>query len=130
MFVLDTNTLIYFFKGMGDVPKNFLNTSPQDIAIPSIVVFELQTGIAKSNSPEKRRRQLADLLSTITVLHFGQQEAISAAEIRVALEEAGTPIGPYDILIAATASANKVTLVTHNTKEFGRIPGLDIVDWY
>ena len=103
MFVLDTNTLIYFFKGLGDVPTNFLQTSPQDIAIPSIVVFELQTGIAKSTSPHKRRRQLADLLSTVTVLPFGQHEAIRAAEIRVDLEQAGTPIGPYDILIAATA---------------------------
>jgi tRNA(fMet)-specific endonuclease VapC len=52
------------------------------------------------------------------------------AEIRVALEKGGTPIGPYDILIAATASANNATLVTHNTKEFGRIAGLVLVDWY
>jgi tRNA(fMet)-specific endonuclease VapC len=130
MFVLDTNTLIYFFKGIGNVPANFLRIQPQDIAIPCIVVFELQTGIAKSTSPQKRRRQLDELLSNVTLLSFGRQEADHAAEIRASLEIAGMPIGPYDILIAATASANNATLVTHNTKEFGRIAGLDIIDWY
>ncbi len=130
MFVLDTNILIYFFKGMGNVPANFLATAPQDIGIPSIVIFELEVGIAKSTSPKKRSQQLAELLSIVAPLPFGQQEAIRAAEIRTGLEKAGTPIGPYDILIAATASANKATLVTHNTKEFDRIAGLDIVDWY
>lgn len=130
MFVIDTNTLIYFFKGMGNVSLNLLQTPPKDIAIPSIVVFELQVGIAKSTSPQKRQEQLAEFISAVAVLPFGLQEAKRAAQIRVDLEKSGTPIGPYDILIAATAAANQATLVTHNTKEFGRIKGLDVVDWY
>lgn len=130
MFVLDTNTLIYFFKGMGDVAANLLAAAPQDIAIPSIVVFELETGIAKSGAPAKRRRQLAELLAAVSVLPFAVPEARQAATMRADLEEAGTPIGPYDILIAATAVAHHAILVTHNTAEFSRIPDLSLVDWF
>lgn len=91
---------------------------------------ELGIGIAKSTSPQKRQEQLAEFVSAVTVLPFGLQEAKRAAEIRVELEKSGTFLGPYDILIAATASAGQATLVTHNTKEFNRIKGLDVVDWY
>ena len=130
MFVLDTNTLIYFFKGMGHVPTKLLQTPPREIGIPSVVVFELEVGIAKSTSPEKRTRQLAEFLSVVDILPFGADAAKLAVEIRVALEKQGEPIGPYDVLIAATALANKATLVTHNTKEFSRIEHLIIEDWY
>jgi len=130
MYVLDTNTLIYFFKGQGNVSEIFLQISPKDIGIPSIVVYELNVGIAKSTRPQKRSEQLTELLQLVNVLPFGLQEAHSASKIRVALENQGQPIGPYDILIAATALANHATLVTHNTKEFGRIPQLEIEDWF
>ncbi len=130
MFVLDTNTLIYFFKGMGSVSSKLLETPPSEISIPSIVVFELEVGIAKSNSPQKRIEQLASLVATVNVMPFDLQEAKSASQIRVAMEKQGEPIGPYDILIAATASANHATLVTHNTKEFEKIANLMIEDWF
>lgn len=130
MFALDTNALIYFFKGQGQVASILLSISPQDIAVPSLVVYELETGIAKSTHPQKRRRQLAELLAVITILPFGLKEARQAEAIRTDLEKAGTPIGPYDILIAATARANQATLVTRNTNEFGRITGLTVVDWF
>lgn len=130
MFVLDTNTLIYYFKGMGNVSENLLAREPQEIAIPSIVVFELEFGIAKSTSPQRRQKQLETFFSSVTILPFGEQDARQAAAIRVALEKGGEPIGPYDVLIAATTLANQGTLVTHNTKEFGRVEGLNLVDWY
>jgi tRNA(fMet)-specific endonuclease VapC len=130
MFVLDTNTLIYYFKGMGNVSENLLAREPQEIAIPSIVVFELEFGIAKSTSPQRRQKQLETFFSSVTILPFGEQEARQAAAIRAALEKGGEPIGPYDVLIAATTLANQGTLVTHNTKEFGRVEGLNLVDWY
>ena len=130
MYVLDTNTLIYFFKGMGQVAQTLLAHSPQEIAIPTVVLFELEVGIAKSTSPQKRRQQLAEMMSIIRVFPFGLPESKTAAKIRVTLEKKGTPIGPYDILIAATALANQAVLVTHNTKEYGRIPKLQIEDWY
>ena len=107
MFVLDTNTLIYFFKGNGDVANNLLAMPPREIAIPSIVLFELETGITKSTSPEKRRSQLDTFISFVTVLPFTEAEAVVAAQIRSSLELVGKPIGPMDTLIAATALTNK-----------------------
>lgn len=130
MFVLDTNTLIYFFKGQGRVAENLLQQSPQEIGVPTVVLYELQVGIGKSTSPEKRVGQLNELISVVNLLPFAQAEAQMAAYIRVALEKNGEPIGPYDILIAATALANNDILVTHNTSEFSRVENLLFVDWY
>lgn len=130
MFALDTNTLIYYFKKMGNVTANLLQVSPKDIVVPSIVVYELEFGIAKSTSPQKRTEQLSVFLSAVNILPFDMAEAKIAALIRVDLEKQGQPIGYYDVLIAATALANHTTLVTHNTKEFSRIKELQLTDWY
>lgn len=129
-YVLDTNTIIYYFKGIGQVPQRWLAELPAHLAIPTIVVYELQVGIAKSLSPTKRVQQLDILLQTIKVIPFGLQEAAAATMIRANLEQAGTPIGPTDILIAGTALAHNATQVTHNVREFSRIRQLKIVDWY
>jgi tRNA(fMet)-specific endonuclease VapC len=130
MYVLDTNTLIYFFKGLGGVSKRVLAIPPKQISIPSIVLYELEVGIARSTSPKKRRKQLEDFTSLVKVLPFGAEEARSAASIRVGLEKKGQPIGPYDILIAAVAMTSRSILVTRNTAEFNRIKGLRLENWY
>lgn len=130
MFLLDTNILIYFFKGIGKVEQNLMSKAPKDIGMPAIVLFEIEVGIGKSKSPHKRIKQLSDLISVISVLPFGMKEARSAAQIRVQLEKKGIPIGPMDILIGGTALAHQATLVTHNIKEFGRIKKLQLEDWY
>jgi tRNA(fMet)-specific endonuclease VapC len=130
MYVLDTNTLIYFFKGMGKVAERILATPPKDIGIPAIVLFEILTGIAKSTSPEKRKRQLEQLIEIVRVLPFGVKEAKYAAEIRADLETKGCPIGPYDTLIAATALSTNGLLITHNINEFSRVNGLQAEDWF
>jgi tRNA(fMet)-specific endonuclease VapC len=127
---LDTNTLIYFFKGLGNVSARLLATPPGEIAIPALVVFELEVGIGKSTSPRKRITQLRDITSIARIISFGQAEARSAAKIRVKLEQKGISIGPYDVLIAGSAVANNCTLVTRNRKEFERVPALKIEDWY
>ncbi len=129
-YMMDTNTLIYFFKGYKSVVQQFLQTPPQEISIPMIVVYELEVGLAKSNSPEKRRQQLMALLNTVQAIPFGEAEARQAARIRAQLEFQGQIIGPYDILIAATAVANGATLVTRNQREFSRIDGLSLTNWY
>jgi len=125
-----TNTLIYFFKGIGNVPKRFFEVSPKEIAIPAVVLYELEYGIAKSNSPRKRRAQLKELCSVVKILPFGDKEARLSAAIRVNLEKKGTPIGAHDILIAGTALANHGILVTNNTKEFSRVSKLKLENWY
>jgi tRNA(fMet)-specific endonuclease VapC len=130
MYVLDTNTLIYFFKGMGNVSMRLFDTNPHEIGIPAIVIYELEVGIAKSTSPDKRHLQLKQFTSIVNILPFGLNEARVAASLRAYLEKKGKPIGPHDILIAGTALAKAGTLVTHNTHEFSRINNLKFEDWY
>ncbi len=129
-YVLDTNTLIYFFKGQGGVADTLLSTPPAEVAVPAIVVYELETGIRKSSHPEKRTRQLSSLLDAARVLPFDRACATEAARVRAELEASGTPVGPVDVLIAGTVIACDGVLVTHNADEFRRISGLRIVDWY
>lgn len=129
MYLLDTNTLIYFFKGMGRVAENLLSRSPKEIAIPSIVLFELEVGLAKSDRPEKRQQQLHLLTSVVSTIPFTYKEAKAAAIIRAKLDRAGTPIGRYDTFIAGTAVSANSVLVTHNIKEFCRVENLQLEDW-
>jgi tRNA(fMet)-specific endonuclease VapC len=130
MWALDTNTLIYFFRGEGNVGKEILSRSPSDIGIPSIVLYELEVGIAKSTSPRKRMGQLEELTAVVQTLPLGAAEARVSAAIRSNLEKKGKPIGPYDVLIAGTAKACNATLITRNTREFKRVQGLVLEDWY
>jgi len=130
LFVLDTNTVIYFFKGEGQVSAALLSTPPSDVAVPSVVLYELEYGVAKSKYPEQSKEQLDSFIAHVNLLPFGPQEARTAAGIRADLEKRGQPIGAYDVLIAATALAGQHTLVTHNTREFERIKNLNITDWF
>jgi len=130
MFVLDTNTLVFFFKGAGRVAERMLATPPSDVLLPAIVLYELEVGALLSTSPKKRRDQLQDLLDVMAVAPFGTEEARSAARLRSELERAGRGIGPLDTLIAATALVRSATLVTHNVKEFSRVKGLKLEDWF
>jgi tRNA(fMet)-specific endonuclease VapC len=131
LFALDTSSLIYYFKGLGRVGEQLRRTSPREIAVPSVVVYELEFGIAQSVRPEKRRRHVLDpLLETIRLLPFDAVSARAAAAVRLSLEHAGTPMGPLDTLIAGTAIAHSAVLVTRNTREFERVRGLKVVDWF
>ncbi len=129
MFALDTNTVIYYFKGVGGVAERLLATPPYDVALPSIVVYELERGVLKSGS-EGRREQFAAFLDAFTILPLGRAEAETAARIGGALELRGLPIGPMDVLIAGTALAHGATLVTRNLREFSRVEGLKLENWY
>ncbi len=130
MYLLDTNTLIYYFKGLGNVADRLLAERPADVVTTTITVFELLVGIAKSAAPARRREQLGTLLGSLRAIPFGDREARAAAEVRADLETAGMPIGPLDNLIAGTARAHGATLVTRNVKEFRRIRDLHVESWY
>lgn len=130
MYLLDTNTVIYFFKRQGRVAERLLAVPPAEVALPSIVVYELSVGVLKSGNPERRRKDLQELMAAMAILPFGPQEAAVAAQIRHDLERAGTTIGPYDLLIAGAALSRGATLVSHNTGEFGRVQGLSLEDWF
>ena len=130
MYALDTNTLIYYFKGIGNVAAHLAAHRPVDIGIPVVALYELETGIAKSQQPQKRRKQLDTLLAVTKLLPFDQAAVRRSAELRATMELAGTPLGPLDCLIAGIAITQRATLVTRNVKEFGRVSGLKLEDWY
>ena len=130
MFALDTNSVLYIFKNQGRVADRLLETPHAEVAIPAVVLYELEVGLAKSASPQKRREQLSRFLDTVSILPFGVQEAKSAALVRARLERLGTPIGPIDNLIAGTALSHRATLVTRNLREFERVEGLSLDNWY
>ncbi len=129
-FALDTNTLVYFFKGIGGVKDRLFDVAPSEVAIPSPVLYELEVGIAQSSQPSKRRTQLDSLLALIRVLPLDIAAAKRSADVGSTLLKAGSPIGPLDTLIAGIALASGATLVTHNLAEFRRVRGLDLADWY
>ena len=102
----------------------------ESVAISAIVLFELQYGIARSQRVQQNAEWLrAFLAGGVGVLAFGWDDATIAGNLRQALASLGTPIGPYDLLIAAQAIRHKLTLVTDNTAEFARVPGLTVENW-
>ena len=129
-YLLDTNTLIYYFKGLGNVKERLLVCQPSEIVLSSVVYYELQVGILKSTSPQKRIAQLAILKNQVSWVDFDEKSAQATAQVRVELERIGKPIGSYDVQIAGMAMANDLILVTHNTGEFGRVSGLKLEDWF
>jgi tRNA(fMet)-specific endonuclease VapC len=130
MFLLDTNTVIYFFKGKGRLRERLSATRPSEVAMSAVSLFEIEVGVAKSAQPAKPRMQLETFLAVVSVLPFDRDVARTAAEVRADLERRGISIGALDNLIAGTALAHHATLVTHNTREFSRVRDLSIVDWY
>lgn len=130
MYALDTNSVSYFLKGRGRVADRLLAVPPQSIGLPSIVVYELDYGASRPDAPRGLRERLDVLVGSVRVLPFREAEARAAARIRLKLQKAGKPIGPMDLLIAATALEQGAVLVTHNVKEFRRVSGLRLEDWY
>ena len=131
LHVLDTNTISYAMRGEPAVVGNLRSLTPADVAVPAIVIYELRYGLKRlpRTAAEPRRSALSRLLAPMRVLDFDARCAEHAAAMRAELESAGAPIGPHDILIAATARAYGAVLVTHNTREFNRIPSLLVLDW-
>ncbi len=130
MYALDTNAVLDYFRGRGNVAANMVATPPSEIALPAIVAYETWVGVLGSQNVKRRQEQFEQLLAVVGVLPFDAGTSRRAAEVRRALERRGEKIGPLDTLIAATALAHGATLVTRNVREFGRVPGLDVVNWF
>ena len=130
MYLLDTNICIYLMKNSYPaLTAKMLSLNPTDAAISSVTVFELEYGAARSKWGEKTRQKLAMFLAPFSILPFDAKDAAIAGTIRAYLEQRGTPVGPYDVQIAAQGLARNITVVTHNTGEFSRIPNLRLEDW-
>ena len=130
MYLLDTNMCIYAINGRHpSLTKNLLTIPPDEIAVSSITVGELEYGAAKSHWGDRTRQTMYAFLSNFTVIPFDNEDAACFGNLRAALAQAGTPIGAYDVMIAAQGLTKGLTVVTHNTGEFPRVPGLKLADW-
>lgn len=127
-YLLDTNAVIEVLRNTGSpVGRRIRQYQLSQVCISSIVLHELFYGAFKSAGKRQNVALVDDLM--FEILDFNALDARHSGEIRAALASTGTPIGPYDILIAGQARAREITLVTHNTKEFERVEGLRIEDW-
>ncbi|MDB9473536.1 type II toxin-antitoxin system tRNA(fMet)-specific endonuclease VapC [Dolichospermum circinale] len=130
IYLLDTNTCIIYLKGKNIHLKEKLDSiSISEIAVCSIVKSELFYGAMRSAKPDSNLKLQQGFLDKFVSLPFNDEAAIIFGNIRAELTSKGTPIGGYDLQIAAIALANNLILVTHNTREFSRIPELQLQDW-
>ena len=129
-FLLDTNPCIQVIRGRNPlVIARYRSHPPSDMSVCSPVVAELRHGAARSRHPAAELAKVRNFLRPHHSLPFDDDAAAIYADIRADLEVQGTPIGQFDTMIAAIALAHGLTLVTHNTAEFARVPGLQLVDW-
>lgn len=129
-YLLDTCVISDFVKDIGNTFQKIKTLSPDEIAISSLTVMEIEYGLALS--PEKTKsfaNILREMIGSITIIPFDSSAAEKTALIRADLKKRGEPIGAYDYLIGATALHHNLILVTSNTKEFQRINGLNFEDW-
>jgi tRNA(fMet)-specific endonuclease VapC len=133
IYVLDTNTIIALLKDRPTSVRAQVEARVRaqvSVYVPTIVMFELWYGVANSTRREENATRLEALSrAPFQFVGFEHEDARVAGEIRAALAAKGTPIGPYDLLIAAQALRRAATLVTANVREFGRIEGLAVEDW-
>lgn len=129
-YLLDTDTLIYVFKRAGNCLVRLVSQNDSDIAISTINLFELEYGMGKSDNRIKMDSYVVSLCRRYAVLDFDRAASQQAGVIRALLDTRGTPIGPYDIQMAGIALSKNLTVVTRNTREFVRVPGLQVENWY
>ena len=132
-YLLDTNAVIALLRDEPAIFRKRLRRAVSRgaaLAVSSIVLYELWYGVARSARRRENAERLRVFLSGgIEVSAFDEEDAKTAGDLRATLEGAGTPIGPYDLLIAAQALRTGATLVTANLAEFTRVPGLQWQDW-
>ena len=130
MYLLDTNICSYLMRGtFPGLAKKVLSIPPSELAVSSLTVFELEYGASKKGWGINLLNKMHLMLSAFTVIPFEEQDAITAGEIRAYLANAGAQIGVYDLLIAAQGVSRDMVVVTHNTREFIRVPNIKLEDW-
>lgn len=130
MKILDTNVCIAFLNGADPAVRDRLRSMPPDeLALCSVVKAELLYGARRSSHIDENLEKLQRFFEPFASLPFDDEAAARYGLLRAQLSAAGTPIGGNDLLIAATALASDATLVTRNTREFRRVPGLRVETW-
>jgi len=128
-YLLDTNTCIAVMRSHPIAVQRMAAVAPGDCAISTVTAYELYTGVEKCANPAQERSKVELLLSTVWEMPFDPAAARESARVRALLEAQGQPIGPYDVLLAGQALAHSLILVTDNTREFSRVPGLTLENW-
>ncbi len=129
-YLLDTNAWIrYLNETSSPILKQMKGKEPGQILLCTPVLSELYYGAYRSRRQEANLALVTRLESQFEVLSFDADAARRCGQLRSVLAEEGTPIGPFDLMIASVALVNEATLVTHNTREFGRVQGLLLEDW-
>lgn len=130
MYLLDTNICIYLIKKKyPDLVEKIMKKDNFDISISAVTVAELEYGIAKSFYPKKNRDTLLEFLAPFEIIPFTEKDCENFGFLRVYLNKKGTPIGPYDLQIAAQCILRDLCIVTNNVKEFERVPGINLENW-
>lgn len=129
-YMLDTNMCIYAQKNNQNVMAQIKEKFSQGLAISSITLAELEHGVQASANVEKNTVALLKFLSIMDVLPFDSGAAVEYGKICADLRRKGTPIGTMDMLISAHAKSENLIVVTHNTREFMRVKGLKLEDWF
>ena len=130
MYALDTNTVLDYFRGKGQVAARLLATPPSEVGLPAVAAYEVWVGVLGSQNAKRRQVEYERFLALVAILPFDAVAGRRAADLRLALSRKGDLIGPMDTLIAATALVHGATLVTRNVREFNRVPGLTVVNWH
>ena len=125
--MLDTNAVIALFKGDAGVVRHVMQLQSWEIGISAIVLHELYFGALRSGRAEANTARIDRL--EFERLDYTAHDALAAGNLRTVLANRGTPIGPYDVLIAGQALRHGATLVTANTAEFSRVAGLAVENW-
>lgn len=128
-FLLDTNAWIAYLKSHSVVVEKVRQAGVQSLFLCAPVRAELWYGACNSQHVEKNQTRLRELFNVLPCLPFEESSADECGELRAVLARQGRPIGPYDLQIAAIALQAKLTVVTRNVGEFGRVPGLSVVNW-
>jgi len=130
LYLLDSNACIRILNGASALLQRRLRScSPTEVSLCSVVKAELYFGARKSERQAENLRLVERFFSVFPSFGFDDRCAEIYGSIRSEFERSGAPIGPNDLLIAATAIANELILVTHNTREFERVIGLHLEDW-
>ena len=129
-FLIDTNILIYRLKNLGNVNANFLKYKDNKMSVSVISYGELVYGANKSKSVAKNKATVQEIKSIFPMIDITPNVMDIFGAIKVDTQKIGKPVDDMDLLIAATAIAHNMILVTHNIKHFENIPKLQVVDWF
>ena len=128
-YLLDTNICIFTLKNRPQQVREVFKHHHGQMGISTVTFMELIFGAEKSANPERNLTDIEGFAARLEVLNYDRDAAVHTGQLRAELAKAGTPIGPYDQMIAGHARSQGLILVTNNRREFDRVPGLRVEDW-